>query len=44
MKNRYPSTLNITSGNIDLSHGAGAGGRAMTQLIDGLFVKHFDNE
>ncbi|GFO77394.1 hydrogenase expression/formation protein HypE [Bathymodiolus platifrons methanotrophic gill symbiont] len=30
------------NGHIDLSHGSG--GRAMAQLINTLFVKHFDNE
>lgn len=35
-------TLNLTSGQIDLSHGGG--GRAMAQLIDALFIKHFDND
>ncbi len=34
--------LNIKSGTITLSHGAG--GRAMTQLIDQLFLKYFNNE
>jgi hydrogenase expression/formation protein HypE len=39
---RYASPLNLKSGHIDLSHGGG--GRAMAQLIDELFIKHFDNE
>ncbi|OAI15999.1 MULTISPECIES: hydrogenase expression/formation protein HypE [Methylomonas] len=34
--------LNLTSGQVDLSHGGG--GRAMAQLIDALFIKHFDND
>ncbi|OHX36905.1 hydrogenase expression/formation protein HypE [Methylomonas sp. LWB] len=35
-------TLNLKSGQVDLSHGGG--GRAMAQLIDALFIKHFDND
>lgn len=42
MTNSYSSKLNITSGKIDMSHGGG--GRAMAQLIDELFIRHFDNE
>ena len=34
--------LNIKDGVVDMSHGSG--GRAMAQLIDELFLKHFDNE
>ena len=41
VKQLHTSNLNIASGNIDLSHGGG--GRAMTQLIECLFIKHFDN-
>jgi len=41
MPTPYKPKLNLTSGKIDLSHGGG--GRAMAQLIDGLFIKHFDN-
>jgi hydrogenase expression/formation protein HypE len=41
-KNNYTSKLNISSGKVDLSHGGG--GRAMAQLIDELFIKHFDND
>jgi hydrogenase expression/formation protein HypE len=37
----YRNQLNFTSGKIDMSHGGG--GRAMTQLIDSLFIAHFDN-
>lgn len=36
------AALDIKNGHIDLSHGSG--GRAMAQLINTLFVKHFDNE
>jgi hydrogenase expression/formation protein HypE len=38
----YTSSLNLQSGKVDLSHGGG--GRAMAQLIDELFIKHFDND
>ena len=34
--------LDIRNGRVDLSHGAG--GRAMAQLIEGIFHKAFDNE
>jgi hydrogenase expression/formation protein HypE len=36
------SRLDIQNGVIDMSYGSG--GRAMAQLIDGVFIKHFDNE
>ena len=42
MTKSYLSRLNLATGKVDLSHGAG--GRAMAQLIDELFLKHFDNE
>ncbi|MGZ5027749.1 MAG: hydrogenase expression/formation protein HypE [Methylobacter sp.] len=42
MPNPYTSLLNLKTGKIDLSHGGG--GRAMAQLIDELFIKHFDND
>ena len=44
MKNnkKYISRLDIKNGIVNISHGSG--GLAMTQLIDELFVKHFDNE
>ena len=42
MPNPYTTKLNIAAGKVDLSHGGG--GRAMAQLIDELFVKHFDND
>jgi len=38
----YTSPLNLKTGKVDLSHGGG--GRAMAQLIDELFIKHFDND
>ncbi|MBT3968016.1 MAG: hydrogenase expression/formation protein HypE [Gammaproteobacteria bacterium] len=40
--NRYPFQLDLTNGKIDMNHGSG--GRAMAQLVDELFVRHFDNE
>jgi hydrogenase expression/formation protein HypE len=40
--NRYSLPLNLKTGHVDLSHGGG--GRAMAQLIDELFIKHFDND
>ncbi len=42
MANSYSSSLNLKTGKVDLSHGGG--GRAMAQLIDELFIKHFDND
>lgn len=42
MIKKFTSTLNLKSGHVDLSHGGG--GRAMAQLIDELFIKHFDND
>ena len=42
MAKTYLSRLNIATGKVDLSHGAG--GRAMAQLIDELFIQHFDND
>ncbi len=38
---RFPQRLNTRSGTVDMTHGSG--GRAMAQLIDELFVRHFDN-
>ncbi|NOV32489.1 hydrogenase expression/formation protein HypE [Methylomonas sp. ZR1] len=38
----YSHSLNLKSGQVDLTHGGG--GRAMAQLINELFVKHFDND
>jgi hydrogenase expression/formation protein HypE len=38
----YTYPLNLKTGQVDLSHGGG--GRAMAQLIDELFIKHFDND
>ncbi|TRW97164.1 hydrogenase expression/formation protein HypE [Candidatus Methylobacter oryzae] len=42
MPNPYTTKLNLKTGKVDLSHGGG--GRAMAQLIDELFIKHFDND
>ena len=36
------AALDLKNGQVNLSHGSG--GRAMAQLIDSLFIKHFDNE
>ncbi len=42
MKRRFSQRLERRDGRIDMSHGSG--GRAMAQLIEALFVRHFDNE
>lgn len=42
MKERFPVRLNTRNGRVDMTHGSG--GRSMAQLIQELFVKHFDNE
>lgn len=39
---RFPVRLRIRDGRVDMSHGSG--GRSMAQLIEELFVKHFDND
>ncbi|MBE9550135.1 MAG: hydrogenase expression/formation protein HypE [Proteobacteria bacterium] len=41
-QNRFPVGLPIRKGIVDMTHGSG--GRAMAQLIEELFFKHFDNE
>ena len=38
----YIRPIDFKRGVVDLSHGGG--GRAMAQLIDELFVKHFAND
>ncbi len=38
---RFPVRLNTRTDKVDMTHGSG--GRAMAQLVDELFVKHFDN-
>lgn len=42
LNKRFPTRLNIRTGKVDMTHGSG--GRAMAQLIDELFVRHFNNE
>jgi hydrogenase expression/formation protein HypE len=42
MDRRFSQGLDLKRGRVDMSHGSG--GRAMAQLIDALFVRHFDNE
>ncbi len=38
---RFSTRLNLRNGTVDMTHGSG--GRAMAQLVEQLFVKHFDN-
>ncbi len=38
---RFPVKLKTRGVSVDMSHGAG--GRAMAQLIEDLFIRHFDN-
>ncbi len=42
MNERFPMHLNTRDGTVDMTHGSG--GRSMAQLIEELFVKHFDND
>jgi len=42
VKEGYVRPVDFNSGRVDMSHGAG--GRAMAQLIEELFVQAFDNE
>jgi len=42
MSARFPARLDARRGVIDMTHGGG--GRAMTQLVQEMFVRHFDNE
>jgi hydrogenase expression/formation protein HypE len=42
VKEGYVRPVDFNNGRVDMSHGAG--GRAMAQLIDELFVQAFDNE
>ncbi|MDD1621815.1 MAG: hydrogenase expression/formation protein HypE [Methylococcaceae bacterium] len=37
----FSSTLDLKTGFVDMTHGSG--GRAMAQLIEALFIRHFDN-
>ena len=39
---RFPVRLDTKRSTIDMTHGSG--GRAMVQLIEEIFLKHFDNE
>lgn len=39
---RFPIRLNTRDGAVDMTHGSG--GRSMAQLIEELFLKHFDND
>ncbi len=39
---KFPLKMNMRKGHVEMT--LGAGGRAMAQLIDELFVRHFDNE
>lgn len=41
MEKRFPRALDTRRGAVDMTHGGG--GRAMAQLIDEIFVHHFDN-
>ncbi len=41
-KTKYISKLDFKNGTVDMTHGAG--GRAMAQLIDELFIESLDNE
>lgn len=38
---RFTARLNTRDGTVDMTHGSG--GRSMAQLIEEMFVKHFDN-
>ena len=42
LREYYVRPLDIKHGRVDLTHGSG--GRAMAQLIEELFARHFDNE
>ncbi len=39
---KFPLRINMRNGHVEMTHGAG--GRAMAQLVDELFVRHFDND
>ncbi len=41
-RSNYVRPLDIKNGRVDMTHGSG--GRAMAQLIEELFGRHFDNE
>ena len=40
--NRFPRRLDIQNGVVDMTHGGG--GRAGTQLVEEIFLRHFDND
>jgi hydrogenase expression/formation protein HypE len=42
VRQNYVRPLDIRHGRVDMTHGSG--GRAMAQLIEELFARHFDNE
>ena len=42
MEKRFPTKINLRRGKVDMTHGSG--GRAMAQLIEEVFAKHFDND
>jgi len=42
MNKRYVQALDIKHGCVEITHGSG--GRAMAQLIEDMFVRHFDND
>ena len=42
VRENYVRPLDLKHGRVDMTHGSG--GRAMAQLIEELFAKHFDNE
>ncbi|MBZ0227767.1 MAG: hydrogenase expression/formation protein HypE, partial [Bauldia sp.] len=39
---RFPHRLDIENGAVDMTHGGG--GRAGTQLVEEIFLRHFDND
>jgi len=41
MRRTFPHALDLATGSVEMSHGAG--GRAMTQMIEEIFVAAFDN-
>ncbi|HEX8988966.1 MAG TPA: hydrogenase expression/formation protein HypE [Rhodocyclaceae bacterium] len=42
VRSDYVRPIDIKNGRVDMTHGSG--GRAMAQLIEELFARHFDNE
>ena len=42
VKAKFPLRMSFRKGHVEMTHGSG--GRAMAQLIDELFVRHFDND